>query len=121
MAQKILNYLATIILLILFPFACWATIEMPSNCPPKFAIARATAKRTPYTKRTLNISHFMVFHRAKHTHFKINIEINKVVIEQAKHTFFCIIFDNLDGSNHRAGLTYCGALCETDWVGPSLG
>ena len=42
-------------------------------------------------KLTLNISktHFMVFHRAKHKNYKINIEINKVVIEQVKtHTIF---------------------------------
>ena len=38
-------------------------------------------------KLTLNISktHFMVFYRAKHKNYKINTEINKVVIEQVKH------------------------------------
>ena len=55
-------------------------------------------------KLTLNISktHFMVFHRAKHKNDKINIETNKVVIEQVKHTqFLGIIFDdNLNWSNH---------------------
>ena len=51
-------------------------------------------------KLTLNISktHFIVFHRAKHKNYNINIEINKVVIEQVKHTTFLgVIFDdNLD-------------------------
>ena len=55
-------------------------------------------------KLTLNISktHFMVFHRAKHKNYKLNIEINKVVIKQVKHTqFLGILFDdNLDWSNH---------------------
>ena len=55
-------------------------------------------------KLTLNIykTHFMVFNRAKHKNYKINIEINKVVIEQAKHTkFLGVIFDdNLNWSNH---------------------
>ena len=55
-------------------------------------------------KLTLNVSktHFMVFHRAKHKNYKINIEINKVVIEQVKHTkFLGVIFDdNLNWSNH---------------------
>ena len=55
-------------------------------------------------KLTLNISktHFMVFHRAKHKNYKLNIEINKVVNEQVKHTkMLGIIFDdNLDWSNH---------------------
>ena len=55
-------------------------------------------------KLTLNISktHFMVFHSAKHKNYKINIEINKVVIEQVKHTTFLgVIFDdNLTWSNH---------------------
>ena len=55
-------------------------------------------------KLTPNISktHFMVFHRAKHKKYKLNIEINKVVIQQVKHTkCLGIIFDdNLDWSNH---------------------
>ena len=55
-------------------------------------------------KQTLNISktHFMVFHRAKHKNYKLNIEINKVVIEQVKHTkcLGIIYDDNLDRSNH---------------------
>ena len=55
-------------------------------------------------KLRLNISktHFMVFHRAKHKNYKINIEINKVFIEQVKHTkFLGIVFDdNLNWSNH---------------------
>ena len=44
----------------------------------------------------------MVFHRAKHKNYKINIEINKVVIEQVKHIqFLGVIFDdNLNWSNH---------------------
>ena len=51
MTQKIINYLTTIILSILFPLAQWASIEMPSNNAPKFPIATgewATAKRTPW-------------------------------------------------------------------------
>ena len=55
-------------------------------------------------KLTPNISktHFMVFHRAKQKNYKMNIEINKVVIEQVKHTqFLGVIFDdNLNWSNH---------------------
>ena len=44
----------------------------------------------------------MVFHRAKHKNYKINIEINNVVIEQVKHTKFVgVIFDDkLNWSNH---------------------
>ena len=59
-------------------------------------------------KLTLNISetHFMVFHRAKHKNYKINIEINKVAIEQAKYTQFVgVIFeDNLNGSTHISNI-----------------
>ena len=55
-------------------------------------------------KLTLNIhtTNFMVFNRAKHKNYKMNIEINKVVIEQVKHTqILGVIFDdNLDWSNH---------------------
>ena len=50
MTPKIINYLTTIILSILFPLARWMTIERPSNSPPTFPIAPgdwATAKRTP--------------------------------------------------------------------------
>ena len=55
----------------------------------------------------LNLSktHFMVCHRARHKQYKIHIEINKVPIEQVKHTQFLgviyIIFDDrLEWSNH---------------------
>ena len=55
-------------------------------------------------KLTLNISktHFMVFHRAKHKNYEVNIEINEMVIEQVKQTkFLGVIFDDtLDWSNH---------------------
>ena len=55
-------------------------------------------------KLTLNISktHYIIFHRAKHKKYEINIEINKIVIEQVKYTKFLgvIIDDNLDWSNH---------------------
>ena len=39
-------------------------------------------------KLTLNVSktHFIVFHRAKHKNYKIKIKINRVFIEQVKHT-----------------------------------
>ena len=50
MEQKIINYLTTIILSILFPIAGWATIEMHSNNPTKFSITKgecATVKHTP--------------------------------------------------------------------------
>ena len=59
-------------------------------------------------KLTMNISktQFMVFHRAKHKNYKLNIEINKVVIEQVKHIkLLGIIFDdNLDWSNHISSI-----------------
>ena len=44
----------------------------------------------------------MIFHRARHKKHRINININKVHIEQVKHTIFSgVIFDdNLDWSNH---------------------
>ena len=44
----------------------------------------------------------MIFHRARHKKHLINIKINKVQIEQTKHTqFLGIIFDdNLYWSNH---------------------
>ena len=44
----------------------------------------------------------MIFHRAKHKKYEINIEINKIVIEHVKYTKFLgvIIDDNLDWSNH---------------------
>ena len=55
-------------------------------------------------KLTLNIAktHFMIFHRARHKNHSINIKINKVHIEQTKHTkFLGVIFDdNLDWSKH---------------------
>ena len=55
-------------------------------------------------KLTLNIAktHFMIFHRARKKQHMINIKINKVQIEQTKHTkFLGIIFDdNLCWSNH---------------------
>ena len=55
-------------------------------------------------KLTLNISktHFMVFHRAKHKNYEVNIEINEMVIEHVKQTeFLSVIFDDkLDWSNH---------------------
>ena len=55
-------------------------------------------------KLTLNISktHYIIFHRAKHKKYEINIDINKIVIEQVKYTKFLgvIIDDNLDWSNH---------------------
>ena len=55
-------------------------------------------------KLSLNLSktHFMVFHRARHKQYKIHIEINKVPIEQVKHTqFIGVIFDDrLEWSNH---------------------
>ena len=38
MERKIINYLTTMILSILFPLAWWATIEMHSNSPPNFQI-----------------------------------------------------------------------------------
>ena len=38
MEQKIINYLTTIILSILFPLARWVPIEMHSNSPPQFPI-----------------------------------------------------------------------------------
>ena len=54
-------------------------------------------------KLTLNIAktHFMIFHRARQKQV-INIKINKVQIEQTKHTqFLGVIFDdNLYWSNH---------------------
>ena len=39
-------------------------------------------------KLTLNVSktHFKIFHRTRHTKYKIHIDINKVPIEQVKHT-----------------------------------
>ena len=43
MALKIINYLTTRILSILFPLARWVTIEIPSISPLKWE----TAKRTP--------------------------------------------------------------------------
>ena len=49
MAHKIINYLTTIILPILFLLARWPTNEMHSKSPPKFPIATdewTTAKRT---------------------------------------------------------------------------
>ena len=49
-AHKIIHSLTTIILSILFPLSQLATIEIPSNSPPKFINATgewATAKRTP--------------------------------------------------------------------------
>ena len=41
-------------------------------------------------KLSLNLSktHFMVFHRARHKQYNIHIKINKVPIEQVKHTQF---------------------------------
>ena len=48
-------------------------------------------------KLSLNLSktHFMVFHRARHKQYKIHIEINKLLIEQVKHTqFLGVIFDD---------------------------
>ena len=55
-------------------------------------------------KLSLNLSktHFMVFHRARHKQYNIHIEINKVPIEQVKHTTFLgVIFDDrLEWSNH---------------------
>ena len=44
----------------------------------------------------------MTFHRVRHKNHRINIKINKVHIEQVKHTKFVgVIFDdNLDGSNN---------------------
>ena len=41
-------------------------------------------------KLSLNLSktHFMVFHRARHKQYNIHIRINKVPIEQVKHTQF---------------------------------
>ena len=53
-------------------------------------------------KLSLNLTHFMVFHRARQKQYKINIEINKVPIEQVKHTHFLgVIFaDRLEWSNH---------------------
>ena len=44
----------------------------------------------------------MVFHRAKHKNYEVNIEINEMVIEQVKYIkFLGVIFDdNLDWSNH---------------------
>ena len=54
-------------------------------------------------KLTLNIAktHFVIFHRARQKHM-INIKINKVQIEQTKHTQFLgvIIDDNLYWSIH---------------------
>ena len=55
-------------------------------------------------KLSLNLSktHFMIFHRARHKQYNIHIEINKVPIEQGKHTqFLGVIFDDrLEWSNH---------------------
>ena len=55
-------------------------------------------------KLSLNLSktHFMVFHRARHNQYNIHIEINKVPIEQVKHTQFIgeIFDDRLEWSNH---------------------
>ena len=44
----------------------------------------------------------MVFHRARYKQYKIHIYINKVTIEQVKHTTFLgVIFDDrLEWSNH---------------------
>ena len=39
MAHKMIHFLTTIILSILFLLARWTTIEMPSNSPLKFPIA----------------------------------------------------------------------------------
>ena len=44
--------------------------------------------------------HRLVFHRARHKQYKIHIEINKVPIEQVKHTKFIIFDDRLEWSNH---------------------
>ena len=45
-------------------------------------------------KLTLNIAktHFMIFHRARHKNHSINIKINKVHIEQTKHTNFWALY-----------------------------
>ena len=55
-------------------------------------------------KLTLNISktHYIVFHRARHKEYEINIEMNIMVIKQVKYTKFLgvKIDDNLDWSNH---------------------
>ena len=55
-------------------------------------------------KLSLNLSktHFMVFYKTRHKQYKIHIEINKVSIEQVKHTKFVgVIFDDrLEWSNH---------------------
>ena len=44
-------------------------------------------------KLTLNISetHFMVFHRDKHTNYNIKIEFNKEFIEQATYPKFGLV------------------------------
>ena len=57
-------------------------------------------------KLTLNIpkTHFMVFHRAKHKHFKIQIKINKVFIEQVKHKKFWV--QHWDWSNHISDINF---------------
>ena len=51
---------------------------------------------------SLSKTHFMVFHRARHKQYKIHNEINKVPIEQVKHTQFlgAIFDDRLEWSNH---------------------
>ena len=41
---EIINDLTSIILSILFLLARWATIEMHSNCPPKFPIAKVSGQ-----------------------------------------------------------------------------
>ena len=61
----------------------------------------------------------MVFHRARHKQYQIHIQIKKIPIEQAKHTFLGVIFDDrLEWSNH---ITYIntkiakgvGIICRT--------
>ena len=51
---------------------------------------------------SLSKTHFMVFHRAWHKQYNIHIEINKLAIEQVKHTqILGVIFDDrLEWSNH---------------------
>ena len=50
----------------------------------------------------------MVFHRAKHKNYKVNIEMNEMVIEQVKQTkFLGVIFDDtLDWSNHISYINF---------------
>ena len=88
MTQIIINDLTTIILSILFPLARWATIEMPSNRPPKFAIATGewqTVKSTPCCRQpnhcVLNRRHTMATPESMLTSSNQSVSIKHVVFD----------------------------------------